>query len=365
MSLRQQKIDAILKKYGNMITGLNDLTAGDPPSALFYILADKLSYLLDADPKIAISPRGVKRRRRINPIIKALGKHFLDNPQIFENRNFLRSSGCTDPAPDKGIVLPNEPVIWASNHGFKDDTLASILAAQRHAYILFGSLPQFYNSFDGVTAWLNGVAMANRKVPASRKTSIPKAIRAINCGADLLIFPEGIWNKSPSALAINLWPGIYRIACETGAKIVPIVHYLRDNDISKNNPIHTVIDDPIRIDNLTERQALNCIRNVFATWYYLMIEAYGKSTRREIIGAASTTTEAWERQLAERTGLVAHYDREIELWADYRPKWKVSPQQVWQAVADVAKITPQNVRHILYARKLVAQCAREDFQHRF
>ena len=57
MSLRQQKIDAILKKYGNMITGLNDLTAGDPPSALFYVLADKLSYLLDADPKIAISSR--------------------------------------------------------------------------------------------------------------------------------------------------------------------------------------------------------------------------------------------------------------------------------------------------------------------
>lgn len=149
--------------------------------------------------------------------------------------------------------------------------------------------------------------------------------------------------------------GIYRIACETGAKIVPIVHYLRDNDISKNNSIHTVIDDPIRIDNLTERQALNCIRNVFATWYYLIIEAYGKSTRREIIGAASTTTEAWERQLAERTGLVAHYDREIELWADYRPKWKISPQQVWQAIADVTEVTPQNVQDILYARDLVVR----------
>lgn len=82
MSLRQQKIDAILKKYGNMITGLNDLTAGDPPSALFYVLADKLSYLLDVDPKIAISSKGVKRRRRINPIIKMLGAHFLNNPQV-------------------------------------------------------------------------------------------------------------------------------------------------------------------------------------------------------------------------------------------------------------------------------------------
>lgn len=365
MSLKQRKIEAILKKYDGMITGLRDLTAGDPPSALFYILADKLSYLLDADAEIAINPKGVEHRRKINPFIKTLGAKFLSNPHIFENRNFLRDPSCSNPLPDTKIALPDEPVIWASNHGFKDDTLASILTAQRHAYILFGSLPQFYNTFDGITAWLNGVAMANRKVSASRKTSIPKAVRAINCGADLMIFPEGIWNKSPSALAIDLWPGIYRIACETGAKVVPMVHYLRDNDTSKNNPIRTVIDDPIRIDDLTEQAALNYIRDVFATWYYLMIEAYGKSTRDEILKGASSSAEAWERQLKERVGAVGRYDEEIELWADYRPKWKVTPQQVWQAIADVKEITPRNVGHVLYARQLVAQCKREDFQHRF
>ncbi len=44
----------------------------------------------------------------------------------------------------------------------------------------------------------------------------------------LIVFPEGVWNKSPNALSLELWPGIYRIACETGAKIVPIVHYIYD-----------------------------------------------------------------------------------------------------------------------------------------
>lgn len=76
MSLKERKVDTILKKYDGMITGLNDLTAGNPPSTLFYILADKLSYLLNADEKIAINPKGVKRRRKINPIIKTLGVHF-------------------------------------------------------------------------------------------------------------------------------------------------------------------------------------------------------------------------------------------------------------------------------------------------
>lgn len=364
MSLKQQKIDAILKKYGNMITNLCDLAANDSPSVLFFLLADKLNYLLDVDSEIAISKKGVELRRKINFIIKNLGPYFLNNTQILENRNFLRNPSCSAAPTDAKITLPREPVIWASNHGFKDDTLASILAAQRHAYILFGSLPQFYNTFDGLTAWINGVAMVNRKVSVSRKTSIAKAVRVINCGADLLMFPEGVWNKSPNALAINLWPGIYRIACETGAKIVPIIHYLRDNDTSKNNPIHTVVDDPIRIDDLAEQAALDYLRDIFATWYYLMIESYGKTTRDEILGTLSFV-EVWERQLEERLSFVKRYDKQIEFCADYHPKWKIAPQQVWQTIADITNITPKNVLYILHGRQEVTQRTREDFQHRF
>lgn len=106
-------------------------------------------------------------------------------------------------------------------------------------------------------------------------------------GVDLLIYPEGTWNMTPNALSPDLWPGVYRIACETGAKVIPIIHYLRDNNTSKSNPIHTVVDDPIRIDDMSEQQALSYIRDIFATWYYLMIEAYSKSTRDEILGTFS------------------------------------------------------------------------------
>lgn len=70
--------------------------------------------------------------------------------------------------------------------------------------------------------------MMNRKVEASRRASIPKAVKAMQLGADLVVFPEGVWNKSPNKLILDLWPGIYRIACEIGAKVVPIVHYIRD-----------------------------------------------------------------------------------------------------------------------------------------
>lgn len=144
------KLERILQKYDGVITGLQDLTAGEAPSKLFYILADKLSYLLDNDPDKAILAKDIIRCRKYSPIIKSIATHFLANSQIFENRNFLNNPYLTDVPPDMEIKLPQEPVIWAANHGFKDDILATVLAAKRHAFIMFGGLPQFYNTIDGI-----------------------------------------------------------------------------------------------------------------------------------------------------------------------------------------------------------------------
>ena len=367
MKLKAKKIDTILNQYGPMITGLSDLAADFPPSALFYLLADKLSYLLDESPEAVVTERGVKNRRHLHFIIKSLGPYFLKNPQMFENRNFLRNPDIEGNAtPDHEIALPKEPVIWAANHAFKDDTLATILAAKRHAYILFGSLPQFYNTFDGITAYLNGVIMTNRKVAASKKSSTAKAVRAVGYGADLMVFPEGVWNKTPNRLLLDLWPGIYSIACETGAKVVPVVHYMRDcSGRGSNNPIHTVIDDPIRIDDLGEQVALRYVRDVLATWLYLMMEAYGKSTREKEAGLGMTSTVVWERELTARVRTADRYDREIELCADYRPRDIIRPQQVWEGIAGIDKVTPQNAAYVAYAQNLLKELRQQDFQRRF
>lgn len=170
--------------------------------------------------------------------------------------------------------------ITLANHGFKDDILSTILAAKRHAYFLLASLPQFYNTFDGVTAWLNGTVLLNRKVAASRHSTVEKCVRVLESGADLIIFPEGVWNKSPNKLILDLWPGVYRIACRTGSKIVPVVHYVSDySEKATDNIIRTVVDDPFSIDTLSEKEALDLIRDRLATWHYLMMEKYGKTSR--------------------------------------------------------------------------------------
>lgn len=368
---KNQQLAKILETQKENITGIKDLIGDDEPSLLFYILADKLGYLLDENYEKTLSSKGIEIRRKLNFLIKLLGPAFLKNPQIIENRNLLLNPEQNIVKPDNGITLPEEPVIWAPNHAFKDDTLASILAAYRHSYILFGSLPQFYNTFDGITAYINGVNMSNRKVKNSKHSSVDKGIKTIEYGADLLIFPEGVWNKTPNQLLLDLWPGIYRISKETGSKVVPMAHYIRDCACpGRDNPIHTVIAEPIRIDDLSEKAGLNYLRDAIATWYYLMLERYGQSTREEELkseefGKFNDINEAWEYSLWKRVKTADRYDTEIEYCADYHPQDKVEPLDVWSEFADTTKLTENNISSVLYAKQLVKNLNQNNYQRRF
>ena len=368
---QQKKLDKITEKYGDKIQNLNDLTGGKEPSKLFYILSSKLSYLLDNAPDKCIKKYGVKIRKTINPIIKKIAPLFMKSKQVIEDREKLmypkgRPKKDKNKPYSKTITLPKEPVIWMANHAFKDDVCATICAAQRHSYILFGSVPQFYNTFDGVSAYINGVAMTNRKVKASKKASLDKSLRAMEYGADLIIFPEGVWNKTPHIPIIQLWPGIYRIAKKTGAKVVPIVHYSVDMlNKDKNNIIHTVIDDPIDISNLSEEEALTLLRDTMATWSYLMMEKYGKSTRKKEVGTHQTSQEAWEEHLIERVKTADRYDIEIEKCADYRPRTIEDPREIWEKIAALDTVDARTIKTIHYAKKLIKEHNNNDFQRRF
>lgn len=362
-NIKQQRLEKILNKHEN-ITGINDLTAGEEPSLLFYVLADKLSYLLENDPDKVLSKKGIEIRKKLNYLIKKLGPSFLKSPQVIENRKKLLDHNSKE--QDDEITLTDKPVIWVGNHSFKDDTLASILASKRNAYILFGSLPQFYNTFDGITAWLNGVVMTNRKHKESKKASVEKAKRAIELGSDLFIFPEGVWNKTPNKLLLDFWPGIYKIAKETNTEVIPIVHYIEDQSrFGKNNVIHTVIDDPISIAHLSEEEALELIREKIGTWYYLMMEKYGKTTREELLEGHDNSIDAWEEHLKRRVSTADRYDEEIELSADYRPKNITRPEDVYESIANIENVTPENIQHVNYAKQLVKERKQNDFQRRF
>ena len=178
MTWKERRFRQIMASLDGEILNADDLTGGRAPSALFCLLGGQFSKLLDDNwhPTRA----GLHLRRMIHPIFNLLGKKILSNPQVIENRNQLMD--VTSTTPDNCITLPDEPVIFCANHRFKDDILGAVCAAPRHAYILFGNLPAFFNTFDGISAWLNGVVMCNRKVAASRKTSTENAIRVLQMG---------------------------------------------------------------------------------------------------------------------------------------------------------------------------------------
>lgn len=361
-------LDFLLKE--GFITSEKDLIGDNKPaSKMFEYMVKKYGYLLNGD---LLSEDEIVFRKKVNAIIKVIGPLFLKNTQVFENRKTLINPD--DKTKDEPIVLPEEPVIWMPNHGFKDDPLATVLACKRNAYFLFASLPQFYNSFDGITAWLNGVAIMNRNAESSKKNCVQNCIDVLNHGVDLIMYPEGILNKSANELVLDLWPGIYRVAKETGAKVVPVVHYLRDkgpktlkNKLhpTKDDIIHTVVDDAIKIDDLSEKAALEYLRDVLATWLYLMIERYGEISRSEFIGNSPDSISALEEKLKHNLSVMDFYDSDVEKNSDFRPKDKVRPEDVFANIVSIDNINTKNANDVVYAQKLVRQRKREDIQRRF
>lgn len=338
-----------------------DLLGEANPSVMFYPMTSLLSHLMSCDPNRMISRRSISIRKFLHPILLRLLPLFLEYKQVVESKNVLLGID----APDAPLDLPDEPVIWCPNHGFKDD-VAATLSVVRHAYILFGSLPMFFNTFDGVGAYINGVAMCNRKVKASKIASMEASRQLLNMGMNMLIYPEGVWNKTPDKLLLDLWPGVYRLAQETGSKLVPVIHYLADpHKKYEGNVIHTVIADPISMDGLSEKEGLSLLRDTMATWYFLLMEKYGQTTREELLNGFETADDAWEDYMAIHTGCVKYYDKEIELCADYRPKHIIRPEDVWQSVANIQNTYAENATHVKYAKELVAREQKRDFQRRF
>lgn len=354
-------MDRCLEKMGDSITGPQDLLGNAKPSVLFYPMATLLRGLLGSNAERMLSKTSMALRRMIHPVIMLLVPAFMEYRQVFESKNALLGID----AADEPLELPKEPVIWCVNHGFKDDIAASIHAT-RHSYVFFGSLPHFYNTFDGVALFLNGVILCNRKLRTSKKNAYELAVRSLRQGNDLTILPEGVWNKTPEKLMIDLWPGIYRMAKETGSKVIPVVHYLADpHRKEKGNVIHTVVADPISMEGLSEKEGLALLRDTMATWYFLMMEKYGRTTRKEMLAGFDTADDAWESYIAMHTGCQKYYDREIELCADYRPKHIVCPEDVWESVANIKAAHAGNIAHIRYAKMLISQERMRDFQRRF
>lgn len=96
-----------------------------------------LKYLKKNEPEKVLAKTGVTLRKWINPMIRILAPLSCKYKLEFVKKTKL----------PKG-----RPLIFAPTHGFKDDVVFSVASIPMNAYILFGSLPQFFHTFDGITS---------------------------------------------------------------------------------------------------------------------------------------------------------------------------------------------------------------------
>ena len=125
--MKNKNLEKIALKYGPYINDIEDLYGDEDPSKYFYLLSNIFSYLLNEDSSLAVNNVGSKIRQTLNKFIKLAGPYFLKTNQVIENRNLLKDINSLE--KDEGIILPKEPVIWASTHRYPKDALSTLLSA--------------------------------------------------------------------------------------------------------------------------------------------------------------------------------------------------------------------------------------------
>lgn len=349
----KKKHDKWVMKHVPSVADISDLVGRNKDgkvnesSFLFLLLCRLFKHQLESNNDIVKNYSIRLRKVFIYKVLQILGPIFLSQKKLIR---------------ETIVQLPKDrPIIFAPNHGFVEDAISTILISGESSYILFGSLPRYFNTFDGVAAYLNGTILANRKSKKSRNDSVEKAVSVLKRNGNLLLFPEGVWNKTANRLTLSFWPGIFKIAKRTNAFIVPIVHLLVNDEIHSSR-LHA-IDIKQYGDNDTEEMLID-LQTTINTELFSLMQKYAYVSREELISDDSSVLVG-ERLLKQRIATCGkYYDYPLEISIDYQKKTDIKELDVWKPIANI-KPTKDNMLHYLYANERVKTLTREDFQHRF
>ncbi len=256
-----------------------------------------LAYLLNNDPKKVVSKVGVKIRKLISPAVRKLVPLFVE----------------TKVEAVREEELPKDKkIIFVATHGFKDDVAQTIKIANKHAYFLFASLPSFFSTINGLSLWLNGVTLFNRKNDESIKSVLPKLERTMELGADVIMCSEGVWNKSPNKAVLKLFSGAYRLAKSQSAVIVPI------STVKIGSKVYYVRDKAFDITQFDKVEGLKVLRDKLASGKYEIYEKHSIAKRSDF-GSREETDLYFENYLKElEESAEGFYDKKLEDTIEYR-----------------------------------------------
>lgn len=338
-----------------------------------------LEYLISTNPEDTISKRGIKLRKLFHPLyIKALP---LTSKNKFEILN-------------REELPKDRKVVFIANHGFRDDiALSMITAKDRHSYFVFASIPDFFFSLDGYALWANGIFLMDRRDKESKAALLPKVDYAFKNGLDsVIICPEGVWNKDPNEMILDLWKGAYEIAKKHNALIVPISNYNRDMKIDgdvykgKKGICYSTMGKPIEPLAQSEEETIRLMRDSLATDRYELMDKYGHASRARFaspkdehyidysIDERITPEEYWDeyiREMVNTTGVIKGctivdkdgnkridssrlYDYSVENSSEFIDKNKPSEYEVFEPITRLEE-NGKTARILKEAKKIKAK----------
>jgi len=246
---------------------------------------------MNNDPEKVVSRAGVRFRKFIFPLMRLV--LMIANPYKL---HIIK----------KAEIPKGKPVIYASTHGFKDDVLNAVLVASRPMYMQGGALGHFYNSIDGILAWMIGVVLVDRADKESRVSSIPKLHRAMEFGMNTLIFPEGAWNLTDSLLVMKLYRGVYRLAKSTTALVVPIA------TLTERKTCYAILGEPFDITEYVCEEGLEVLRDELATLKYAIMKEHSSYSRNDLEKDGKTLREGWDETKRQLVNEAHHSTQEQE-----------------------------------------------------
>ncbi len=168
-----------------------------------------------------------------------------------------------------------DSAIYVVNHTNSHDIPVASEVIAKHHYVLLGKQP--LKSIDRIAFCLNGVIWVDRKSKASKAEAKRIMVEHLKHRTNVLMFPEGTWNRSPNKIMQPLYWGVIDIAKECNAPVVPIIlEYTKEICYAK-------IGLPIYIESSSDKkQAIDYLQNTMAAMRYELWEMLPRLHRKEI-----------------------------------------------------------------------------------
>lgn len=126
-------------------------------------------------------------------------------------------------------IKSHEPKIYACTHIGGNDIQRTFEAIEEHAYLFLGDPREIYRDLTGVILNLNGAICMDTNDKNDRQIAYERSIELLSSNTNLLIYPEGAWNITDNLPVMKLYPGVAKMASETGADIIPVAIEQYDN----------------------------------------------------------------------------------------------------------------------------------------